>query len=145
LALDVSFVHSREIGGQFMERTVNALKEEVTELNQQWTECYAKRDTAFLERYLSDDYVSTFPDGTVLDKKGEIESVKSGDVTFTEIPSELKVRIYGEAAVITGRSTLKAKVKGQDVSGEYRLTHVWIRQSERWQVVASQVTRIAGR
>jgi ketosteroid isomerase-like protein len=127
------------------ERTVNALKEEVTELNQQWTECYAKRDTAFLERYLSDDYVSTFPDGAVLDKKGEIESVKSGDVTFTEIPSELKVRIYGEAAVITGRSTLKAKVKGQDVSGEHRLTHVWIRQSERWQVVASQVTRIAGR
>ena len=31
-----------------------------------------------VERYLSDDYVSTFPDGTVLDKKGEIESVKSG-------------------------------------------------------------------
>jgi ketosteroid isomerase-like protein len=128
-----------------MERmsTITVLTEEVKKLMQEWMESYGKRDTAFLERYLSDDYVSTFPDGTVLDKKGEIESVKSGAVAFTEIPSEMKVRIYGEAAVITGRSTIKAKVKGQDVSGEYRFTHMWIKRSDRWEVVASQVTRIA--
>jgi ketosteroid isomerase-like protein len=36
-----------------------------------------------------------------------------------------------------------AKVKGEDVSGEYRFTHVWIKGSDRWQVVASQVTRVA--
>jgi hypothetical protein len=39
----------------------------------------------------------------------------------------MQVRIYGKAAVITGRSTIKAKVKGQDVSGEYHFTHVWIK------------------
>ena len=123
---------------------ITVLTEEVKKLNQEWMESYVKRDTAFLERYLSDDYVSTFPDGTVLDKKGEIESVKSGAVALTEMkPSEMKVRIYGEAAVIIGRSTIKAKVKGQDVSGEYRFTDVWIKWSDRWQAVASQVTRIA--
>jgi hypothetical protein len=63
-----------------MERmsTITVLTEQVKKLNQEWMESYLKGDTAFLERYLSDDYVSTFPDGTVLDKKGEIESVKSG-------------------------------------------------------------------
>jgi hypothetical protein len=40
----------------------------------------------FSKQYLSDDYVSTFPDGVVLDKKGEIESVKSGTIAFMEIP-----------------------------------------------------------
>lgn len=126
-----------------MGRMINATTEEVTNLQQQWTESYAKGDAAFLERHLSDDYIDTFPDGTVLDRNGEIESVKSGTVAFTEIPGEINVRIYGEAAVITGRSTIKAKLKGQDVSGEHRFTHVWIRQDDRWQVVASQVTRIA--
>jgi ketosteroid isomerase-like protein len=119
------------------------LTAEVQKLMQEWIESYGKRDTRFLERYLSGDYVSTFPDGAVLDKKGEIESVKSGVLAFTEIPIEMKVRIYGGTAVITGRSTMKAKMKGQDVSGEYRFTHVWIKRSNRWQVVASQVTRIA--
>jgi ketosteroid isomerase-like protein len=123
-------------------KTISVLTEEVKKLMQEWIESYAKRDTAFLERHLSDDYVSTFPDGTVLDKKGEIEAVKAGAVAFTETPREMKVRIYGEVAVITGRSTIEAKVKGQDVTGEYRFTHVWIKQSDGWQVVASQVTRI---
>jgi Domain of unknown function (DUF4440) len=79
-----------------MERmsTITVLTEQVKKLNQEWMESYVKGDTAFLERYLSDDYVSTFPDGTVLDKKGEIESVKSGAVALTEMkPSEMKVRI----------------------------------------------------
>jgi ketosteroid isomerase-like protein len=123
--------------------TTTELAAEIEKLMQEWMESYVKRDTAFLERYLSDDYVSTFPDGAVLDKKGEIDSVRSGALAFMEIPSEMKVRIYGETAVITGRSTIKAKVKGQDVSGEYRFTHVWVKRSDRWQVVASQVTRIA--
>ena len=43
----------------------------------------------------------------------------------------MKVRIYGEAALITGRSTIKAKVKGQDASGGYRFTHVWINREPR--------------
>ena len=59
-------------------------------------------------------------------------------------PREMKVRIYGEAAVIIGRSTIRAKVKGQDVSGEDRFTDVWIKSSDRWRAVASQVTRIVG-
>ena len=123
---------------------INNLTEEVKRLNRRWMESYVSRDTAFLEQYLADDYVSTFPDGMVLDKKGEIASLKSGDIALTEMtPSEMNVRTYGEAAVITGRSTIKADVKGEKVSGEYRFTDVWIKQGNRWLAVASQVTRIA--
>jgi len=123
---------------------INNLTEEVTRLNRRWMEAYVRRDTAFLEQYLADDYVSTFPDGTVLDKQGEIESLKSGDIALTEMtPSEMNVRTYDGAAVITGRSTIKANVKGEKVSGEYRFTDVWIKQDNRRLAVASQVTRIA--
>jgi hypothetical protein len=41
------------------------------------------------------------------------------------------------------RPQAASPLKDQDVSGEYRFTHVWIRRSDRWQVVASQVMRIA--
>ena len=57
--------------------------------------------------------------------------------------NEMKVRTYGDTAVSTGRSTIKAKVNGQDASGEYRFTDVWVKRGDRWQAVASQVTRIA--
>lgn len=120
--------------------------EVVKKLELEWMESYVKRDTDFLERYVSDDYTSIDPHGTVVDKKGEIESVKSGDVAITEMkPNEMTVRTYGDAAVITGQSTIKAKVSGQDASGEYRFTDVWVKRGDRWQAVASQLTRIANR
>jgi len=123
--------------------TIPDLSEEVAKLNRQWMEAYVRRDVRFLERYLSEDYVSTFPDGKVFDKKGEIESLKSGSVAISEmLPREMSVRIYGEVAVITGQSTIKARVAGQEASGEYRFTDVWAKRSI-WQAVASQVTRIA--
>ena len=124
--------------------TNTGLMEELAKLNRQWMESYVRRDTGFLEQHLADDYMSTFPDGTVLDKKGEIDALESGAVALTEMtPSEMKVRTYGDAAVITGQSTIKAKVNGQEVSGEYRFTDVWAKQANRWMAVASQVTRIA--
>jgi ketosteroid isomerase-like protein len=122
----------------------NARAEEARSLNRQWMESYVRRDIGFLERHLAEDYVSTFPDGTVLDRQGEIDALKSGEIALEAMtPSEMNVRTYGDVAVITGRSTIKANVKGQPVSGDYRFTDVWVKQSGRWLAIASQVTRIA--
>jgi hypothetical protein len=44
---------------------------------------------------------------------------------------------------LAGRSTIKANVKDQQVSGDLRFTDIWVQQGSRWLAVASQVTRIA--
>lgn len=118
-------------------------EEHLRRLNRQWMEAYTKRDTAFLESHMSDDYVGTFPDGTVHGKKGEIEAVASGAVSITHmVPREMTVHVYGDAAVITGQSCVRATVDGQDIADELRFTDVWIKQENQWKAVASQVTRI---
>lgn len=123
-----------------------SLAKEAEALNREWMQSYVRGDVDFLERYLADDYVSTFPDGTVYDKQGEIEALKSGAVALTEMtPREMNVRIYGETAVITGRSAIRARTNGQDIAGELRFTDVWAKQQNRWLAVASQVTRIVER
>lgn len=123
-----------------------SLAKEAEALNREWMQSYVRGDVDFLERYLADDYVSTFPDGTVYDKQGEIEALKSGAVALTEMtPREMNVRIYGETAVITGRSAIGARTNGQDVAGELRFTDVWVKQQNRWLAVASQATRIVER
>src|SRR5258707_7493015 len=117
--------------------TTALLIEEVRRWNEQWMESYVNRDFAFLHQHLSDEYVSTFPDGTVLDKKGEMELLQSGDVAFAAMkPLEMKVRVYGETAVITRRSAIRAKVKRQDESGEIRLTDLLGKQDGRLHAVA---------
>ena len=119
------------------------LRDEIEKLNREWMESYVRRDTGFLERHLAQDYTSTFPDGAVLDKKGEIDSLQSGTIALTEMtPTEMNVRLYGTTAVITGQSTIKAKVNGHEMGGEFRFIDVWAKQGVQWQAVASQVTRI---
>jgi hypothetical protein len=54
----------------------------------------------------------------------------------------MNVRIYGEVAVITGQSTIRAKAGGQEINGDFRFTDVWAKLSDRWRAVASQVTRV---
>ena len=121
--------------------TACELIEEVARLNRQWMESYVRGDVGFLERHLAEDYSSTFPDGSVLDKRGEIEALKSGAIALEEMtPSEMKVRLYGETAVITGQSRIRAKAN--EISGEYRFTDIWVKGGEGWSAVASQVTRI---
>lgn len=126
--------------------TNESLVKEVEALNREWMQAYVRGDVAFLERYLAEEYVSTFPDGMVYDKRGEIEALTSGVVALAEMtPREMNVRVYGEAAVITGRSAIKARTDGQEISGELRFIDVWVKQQDRWLAVASQVTRISER
>ena len=120
-----------------------AVAEQLRRLNRQWMDAYVKRDIAFLQVHMSDDYVGTFPDGTVHDKRSEIDAVASGAVAITRMePVEMQVRVYGEAAVMTGHSSVEATLGGKAMAAELRFTDVWIRRDGQWQAIASQVTRI---
>ncbi len=56
--------------------------------------------------------------------------------------SDLNVRVYGDTAILTGRSTQKGSEGGKDYSGDYRFTRVYAKQDGRWLTVALQATRI---
>lgn len=58
------------------------LEEYLKLLNKQWMSAYINHDIEFLNSHMLDSYVGTFPDGSIHNKQGEIESVKSGLVTI---------------------------------------------------------------
>jgi uncharacterized RmlC-like cupin family protein len=42
---------------------------------------------------------------------------------------------------VTGRARIRGRSEGQDVSGEYRYTRVYVKRDGRWQIVASHFSR----
>jgi ketosteroid isomerase-like protein len=56
---------------------------------------------------------------------------------------DLKVRLYGDLAVVTGRNTSKGTLHGSAAQGQSRFTDVFVKRDGRWQCLASQVTPIA--
>jgi hypothetical protein len=74
----------------------------------------------------------------------EIGIYKPGDLT-AEVTNleDVDTHVKGNRAVFTGHATVKSRFKGQDFSGFYQLSKVYLKQQERWQVIASRTARLA--
>jgi len=67
-----------------------------------------------------------------------IADFTSGNLRFQSITTDdVKVRVYGNAAVETGLSTMNGQDKGNAVPHDTRFTRVWIKQQGRWRLVAN--------
>ena len=63
-------------------------------------------------------------------------------VILDDTISDMKVRIYGNTAVITGISNEKIRFKGNESMVRYRRTTVYVRRQNRWQCVSFHGSRI---
>lgn len=123
--------------------SLNGVADRVRALENRRFEAMTKGDTAALERILADDLVYTHSSGTVDTKSQYIASIKSGDLKYISIQrDDVNVRVFGNAAVITGRALFKVKSRGQDMTVHARFTDVWIKRRGTWQMVAWQSTRL---
>jgi len=123
---------------------VGKLEQELIKLENDRAQAAVRADTAFLEEHTADDYTFITPRGVLTTKAQMLAAFKSGETKLQSYDlDDLKVRIYGDTAVVNGRSTQKGQAQGQDATGQYRFTRVYVKQSGRWQSVALQSTRIA--
>jgi ketosteroid isomerase-like protein len=120
------------------------VEQALMQMERDWFDAYVKRDAAALERIEADDYMTVDPSGMVSTKAQDIDAIKSGKLAFQSGTfDDMKVRVYGDAAVVTARVVIKGSYMGQDISGAYRGTDVFVKRGGRWQAVSSHVTRIA--
>ncbi len=120
-----------------------SVADQIKKMENDWAQATLKGGAAAVDQFEADDITSTDPSGRVTTKSEDKEALSSGDMKFESIElSDLKVQVYGNAAVATGTNTLKGTYKGQDISGKYRYTDTWVKRNGKWQVVASQGTKI---
>ena len=95
-------------------------------------------DATALDRLYADDFIGVGPSGTVRTKPQVIADFTSGTLKFQSITTDdIQVRVYGNTAVETGRSTMTGEDKGKTVPQDTRFTRVWVRQQGRWLLVAN--------
>ena len=121
-------------------QATSAVEQEIIKLEQTVTNAQFKKDRAALERLLADDYLYTHSNGSVLNKAQEIAESMSSEVQWTDSKfADLKVRIFGDVAVLTGRQTIQGTATGY-VPGPRRITDIFVKRSGHWQWVGGQAT-----
>jgi len=116
-----------------------AIQQRLNELNT----ALGSNDTVALDRIYADDYTLVNMSGAVTTKAQRLAAIKSGELKYESVSvDEVNIRSYGDTAVVTDRATVKLQDKGQDLSGQYRVTLTFVKIKGTWQLVAAQNTRI---
>ncbi len=119
-------------------------QEEIRQLETRRLRAMVEVDTAALDKILADDLTYTHSSGQVDTKAQFIASLKSGQLRYESVTTdEVKVRVDGDAAVVTGRGMMKVKAGDRELNMPIRFTDVYVKRRGRWQMVAWQSTRIA--
>ena len=125
------------------ETSLSRAERGVKEVELKYSEAIKQQDTVALNEILADDFVAISSRGEVRTKRQETDDIK-GSSDFQLVGFELddlKVRVFRDTAVVTGRSTLRIIYKGQNNTSQFRYTRVYTRRKSGWQVVAQQLTR----
>ena len=131
---------STTIAQQQSVRTRDAASTEqaVQQQDQERIRAQIAADTIALRRIYADDFFGIGPTGVVRNKAEVIADFTSHALTYQSITTaEVRVRVYGNTAVETGRSTMVGQDRGKAVPRENRFTRVWVMTDGRWQLVAN--------
>ena len=117
---------------------------ELIALENSWKESVIKRDAAALNRLYADEYASVDQEGSVWNKSEDIDIDTTGASRLTSFKlDDMKVRPYGDVAVVTGVNTSQGTLHGYASSSRSRFTDVFVKRDGRWQCVSSQTTALA--
>jgi ketosteroid isomerase-like protein len=111
-----------------------------TKVENDWWEADKAKDAAALGRILADDWFYLGPEGTMT-KAQELADLKRRDENIASLTlADMKVRVYGDVAIVTFRERENSTKKNIDSSGDYLYTDVFVQRQGRWQAVNSQGT-----
>ncbi len=117
-------------------------EQEVVRLADVWATAELRGDTAFLGNILADDFVGIGPLGFMLTKQEWLARHQSGDLKYESFTlDEVKVRVYNDAAILTGRQAQSATYRGNSIPGQFRITLVFVQQGQ-WRLANLQLSAI---
>jgi len=118
-------------------------EEALTRIQHEWAEARVKSDSSYTRRLEAEDCTIVWPDGRIVNKSADLQTM-TGEIVFSEFKIDnIRVRLYGDTAVVVGGGTIKARKATQDLlDGKFVWTDTFVRQSGAWKVVASQITPV---
>ncbi|ANN17865.1 DUF4440 domain-containing protein [Amycolatopsis orientalis] len=120
-------------------------EKEIRDLGARWADAEVRGDTEALDAMTTPDFTLVGPLGFVLGKPRWLERYRDGDLVTEKLGwTEVEVRDYGAAAVSVGVHAQEGTHQGHRVDGRFRVTHVFVRDGDRWLIAGIHLSPIGG-
>ncbi|HWH90618.1 MAG TPA: nuclear transport factor 2 family protein [Candidatus Binatia bacterium] len=117
------------------------MEEELLKLEKQFAAAISKNDPEAIERLVTDDWIIINADGGIIDRERFFEVIKSGTLTHETMESDdMRVRVYGDSAVVSALTRSKGKFMGQEFTTQERSTDVFVKRDGQWRCVLTQLS-----
>ena len=115
--------------------------DDVATAHTRWWNALLAADVAALDTLLADDLTLHAPFGTAQTKAGEVEAIRSGQVSYTSIKdAEPVIRLHGQTGIVTGRADIEYQAGGQVGLARVYYTAVYGWTAPHWHMLAWQST-----
>ena len=126
-------------------QTVTKSEEDVRKLERQWLDAYEQHDSEAMTRIVADDFIITFPNGTMQTKAQLMSMIATPNPSSPKMrfyTEDVKSRSYGDTVILMGRVVTEYERDGKKVKEQSRYTDTYVKRNGRWQVVASHLSNV---
>ena len=113
----------------------NPAEKELEDLEYKLSDALVSKDETVLKEIVADDFTIA---GSTITKRSYIDIVKTPQLNFNSVEkSEMRIKIYGETAIISGRTNTSRKIENGESSSVFNFMDVWVKSKNGdWQCVA---------
>jgi ketosteroid isomerase-like protein len=105
--------------------------------------CYQNSDAACIEQGVMEDYILINSRGKISTRADDLAEAKKGDPKYEIFENhDMKARLHGDSAVVTGVTQTKGISGGQPFDAEFRFTDTFVKDHGRWRLWAGQAMKI---
>ena len=118
-------------------------EQQILQREDDWAHALESKDRAAFDRILTPDFTFIEPDGSVLEREAYLADRSKGPMQVNSFEAiGLRVRVYGNSALVTGLSRIDETGHGKRYRYQLRWKELWLKNPSGWQVRAGQATPI---
>jgi hypothetical protein len=117
--------------------------EELRRLDKELTVATWTGDAVWFEQNLSDDYLLITPNGAIRTKRDVVSELATPGLKMEPFePTEVQVRVHGEAAIVTGRMRQQFLLGRTHSTSDVRYTDVYVKKKGSWLLVSGHASNV---
>jgi ketosteroid isomerase-like protein len=115
--------------------------DQIRDLGSRWMEAEVTADADTLDTLVTDNFHLVGPFGFVLDKQQWLDRYRSGDLATAALTwHDVDAREYGDSVITIGTQSQQAAYKASPSNGDFRITHVFVRDDDRWKIAGMHLS-----
>jgi ketosteroid isomerase-like protein len=113
------------------------------QLSDNWDKVIVAKDAAAIAGNMAADFRIIDRRGNIEGKQAFVDGILDPKLTIDPYTVEdFEVRLYGDTALLSGRSHMTGSYEGQPFTSNYRYIDIYVRKGGVWKIVSVQITAL---